>query len=72
MAIAVNGVPLAEAIYGSGAGTQQNSGQAIIALSAGDILTIVNHSSSSSVTLPSVVGGTQANVNASVVIEKLG
>ncbi|MGI8556776.1 MAG: BclA C-terminal domain-containing protein [Solirubrobacteraceae bacterium] len=58
-------------IYGSGAGTQQNVGQVIAQFSAGDVLTLVNHSSASAVGLASVIGGTQANVNASVTIEKL-
>ena len=59
-------------IYGSGAGTQQNTGQTILALGAGDVLTVRNHSSAAAVTLQTLAGGTQANVNASVLIEKLG
>lgn len=58
-------------VYGSGAGTQQNNGQAIIALTAGDVLTLRNHSSSAAVGLQVLAGGTQTNVNASVVIKKL-
>ncbi|KGE18050.1 triple helix repeat-containing collagen [Paenibacillus wynnii] len=58
-------------IYGSGAGTQQNSGQAIIAAAAGDVLTLRNHSSSSVITLQILAGGTQTSVNASLLIKKL-
>lgn len=70
-AIFVNGVAVPSTVYGSGAGTQQNTGQAILALDAGDIITIVNHSSAAAVGLASVIGGTQANVNASVLLERL-
>jgi uncharacterized cupin superfamily protein len=70
-ALFLNGNEVAGTVYGSGAGTQQDTGQAIFTVSAGDVLTVRNHSSSSAVGLASVVGGTQANVNASVTIEKL-
>jgi hypothetical protein len=64
------GYRFAGSVYGSGGGTQQNNGQVILALSAGDVVTIVNHSSASAVTLQ-LAGGTQTNVNASVRILKL-
>uniref|UniRef100_UPI0038B334A3 BclA C-terminal domain-containing protein n=1 Tax=Aquibacillus kalidii TaxID=2762597 RepID=UPI0038B334A3 len=67
----LNGSPVTETVYGSGAGTQQNNGQAIIAVSAGDVLTLRNHSSSAAVTLQTSAGGTQTNVNASIVLKKL-
>lgn len=70
-AIFINGAPAPETVYGSGAGTQQNNGQSILVLGAGDVLTLVNHTSAAAVTLASVVGGTQANVSASVVIVRL-
>ncbi len=66
-----NGALLAGTIYGSGAGTQQDTGQAIVVLGAGDVLTIRNHSSAAAVTLQTLAGGTQTNSNASVTIEKL-
>jgi hypothetical protein len=59
-------------VYGSGAGTQQNTGQVIVTVAAGSILTLRNHSSAAAVTLAEPIGGTQVTVNASVVIEKLG
>jgi hypothetical protein len=72
MALFVNGVVVDGTVYGSGAGTQQNTGQAIVTTSApSSLLTVRNHTSSAAVGLASVIGGTQANVNASVVIEKL-
>jgi len=70
-ALAVNGTALAATIYGSGAGTQQTTGQAIITLAAGDVLTLRNHTSTAAVTLQTLAGGIQANSNASLVIEKL-
>lgn len=70
-AIFVNGVPDASTIYGSGAGTQQNTGHAILTLGAGDVITIVNHSSAAAGTLAPLVGGTQVNVRASVLISRL-
>lgn len=68
----VNGAPAGGTTYGSGSGTQQDDGQAIVTLSASDILTLVNHSSAAAVTLQTLAGGTQTNVNASMVIEQLG
>jgi hypothetical protein len=70
-AIFINGAVSPSTIYGSGAGTQQNTGQAILSLGAGDIITLVNHSSAAAVGLASVIGGTQANINASVIITRL-
>jgi hypothetical protein len=66
-----NGAAVPGTIYGSGAGTQQNNGQAIVTLAAGDVLTLVNHTSAAGIGLASTIGGTQANVNASIVIEQL-
>ena len=58
-------------MYGSGAGTQQNSGLSILILGAGDVLTLVNHTSAAAVTLQTLAGGTVINVNSSVLIERL-
>jgi hypothetical protein len=69
--IFLNGAPLTGATYGSGAGTQQNNGQVIVAIVATDFLTLQNYTSAAAVTLQTLAGGTQLNVNASVVIEKL-
>ena len=55
---------------GRGAGSQQNTGQAIITVTAGGVLTLRNHTSAAAVGIASVVGGTQANTNASVAIEQ--
>jgi BclA C-terminal domain/Collagen triple helix repeat (20 copies) len=71
-AVTVNGVPVPQETYGSGAGVQQNNGQAILVLGAGDVIRLRNHSSAAAVGLPTVAGGTQANVNASLLIEQLG
>ena len=71
-AVFVNGAALPSSIYGSGAGTQQDNGQLIVTLSANDVLTLVNHSSAAGVSLETLAGGTQVNVNASVVIDQVG
>jgi hypothetical protein len=70
-ALFVNGALVSGTVYGSGAGTQQNTGQVIVTIGAGDVLTVKNHTSSAAVTLQTLAGGTQANANASVAIEKL-
>jgi hypothetical protein len=67
----LNGIAIEGSTYGSGAGTQQNNGQVIVAVLAGDSLTIRNHSSAAAVAIQDWAGGTQANANASVLIEKL-
>jgi BclA C-terminal domain/Collagen triple helix repeat (20 copies) len=70
-ALFINGAQAAGGVYGSGSGTQQNSGQSIITFAIGDVLTLRNHSSAAAVTLQTLAGGTQTNVNASIIIEKL-
>ncbi|HWI49609.1 MAG TPA: collagen-like protein [Rummeliibacillus sp.] len=67
----LNGVPIPETVYGSGAGTQQNNGQAIIAIPSGGIFTLRNHSSAAAVILQTLAGGTQINVNASIILKML-
>ena len=69
----LNGAPVTDSVYGSGAGTQQNSGQSILAIPAGATLTLVNHTSAAAVTLAAgpPIGGTAAAVNASVLVVKL-
>ncbi len=72
-ALFINGVPVAESVYGSGAGTQQNTGQAILAIGANDVITLVNHTSAAAVTLAAAppIGGTVTAVNASILFQKL-
>jgi hypothetical protein len=70
-ALFVNGAAESGSVFGSGAGTQQNNGHLIVTLAAGDVVTLVNHSSAAAVTLQTLAGGTQTNVNASILIERL-
>ncbi|MEO7272471.1 MAG: collagen-like protein, partial [Vicinamibacterales bacterium] len=70
-AIFINGTSVDASIHGSGAGTQQNNGHVLVVLSAGDVITLRNHSSAAAVTLQTLAGGTQNNVNASLLIRKL-
>ena len=72
VALFVNGAMVPGTVYGSGAGTQQNNGQAIFTVSSGDVLTVRNHTSSAAIGLQTLAGGTQQNVNASVLIKQLG
>ncbi|MBA3815309.1 MAG: hypothetical protein H0X29_02085 [Parachlamydiaceae bacterium] len=67
----LNGAAVSGATYGSGAGTQQNCGQMIWTMSAGDVLTLRNHTSTAAVTLQTLSGGTVFNANASISILKL-
>jgi len=69
--IFVNGVANTSTTYGSGAGTQTNIGQAILTLGAGDVITLVNHSTGSGIILQTLAGGTAVNVNASILIERI-
>jgi hypothetical protein len=71
MALFLNGTLIPGTIYASGAGTQQNTGQAIAAIPAGGVLTVRNHTSAAAVGLATPIGGTETSVNASVTIEKL-
>lgn len=71
-AIFQNGTLVPGSIYGSGAGTQYNTGMVIITAYIGDILTLRNHSSTAAVTLQTLAGGTQVNSNASILIQKIG
>ena len=71
-ALTLNGTVVPSGIYGSGAGTQLTVGQLILNLTAGDVIALINHTSGGTITLQAPAGGTQANVDASVVIEQLG
>lgn len=66
-----NGVAVAGATYGAGAGTQPNPGMIIITANAGDVLTLRNHTSAAAATLQTLAGGTVSNADASILIEKI-
>jgi hypothetical protein len=69
--IFVNGAAATGLTYGSASGSQQNGGHGLVALQAGDIVTLRNHSSPTAVDLQTLAGGTQTNVDASVTIERV-
>jgi hypothetical protein len=71
MALFINGNPVAGSTYASGAGTQENEGQVIVSVGAGDVLTLRNHTSAAAIGLATPIGGTEASVNASLLIERL-
>jgi hypothetical protein len=59
-------------LYGSSAGTQQNTGEAIVVTTvANAVLSLKNHTSGAPVGLPTTGGGALANVNASILIQKI-
>jgi len=67
--IYVNNAAVPGTTFGSGAGTQQNTGFGYLTLAANDVVTVVNSSSASSVTLAAStpIGGTNVdNSNASL------
>lgn len=67
----VNGVADASTIYGTGVGNTLNTGQAIITVPANALITLRNNTSAGAITLATLLGGTETNVNASLVIERL-
>jgi BclA-like protein len=66
-----NNVAVPETVYGRATGTSQISGQVILDVAAGDILTLKNVSSTALTFTPNA-GGTHPDVSASIVIERLG
>lgn len=70
--VMVNGIPAVTTTYGSGAGTQQNTGLSIVTVLAGaTTITLRNFHSAAAVTLQTLAGGTEPNVNASLLILRL-
>ena len=69
--IAVRDEVVPGSTYGSGAGTQQNTGSVIVSLERGDALTLRNMGSDAAVTLADAIGGKGRTVNASVTITRL-
>src|SRR5690554_4957051 len=67
-ALFVNGEPVEESIYGS---DQMTTGFVVIRITEPTVLTLVNHTSVGTVTLPTQVGGIEAVVNASIRIIRL-
>jgi hypothetical protein len=71
IAVVVNGAPVAGGVFGVGTAQVQNTGQGIFTLAAGDVITIQNHTSATSIDLQTNAGGSATNENASIVIEQL-
>ena len=68
----LNIIPITGSTYGSGAGTQQNSGKVIFNVAlANSTLSLRNHTSAAAVTLQTLAGGTVINVNASMTLKRL-
>lgn len=70
-AVTINGVREPSTLFGSGAGTQQTTGNAILSLTAGDVLTLRN-SGDTAVAMQNLAGGSRTNVNASIILQKIG
>jgi hypothetical protein len=72
MAVFINGTAVLGSTYGSGAGTQQNTGEVIVTTtSPAAALTLRDHTSSGALALEPLAGGTEASTNASVLVEQL-
>jgi hypothetical protein len=69
--IFVNGVADTSSTYGTGVGNTPNVGQAIITVPAVAAITLRNFTSAGPITLATLLGGSEVNVNASLVIEQL-
>lgn len=67
----VNGVSAAGSRYGAAAASSQNNGIVLLNLAAGDVVQLNNTGSSGSLNLVANTGGTQAAVNASILIMKI-
>ncbi|WP_165998413.1 collagen-like protein [Bacillus sp. Cs-700] len=70
-ALFINGTLFPGTIYGSNSTDQQNTGFAIIQVASPVTLTLRNHTSAGSVSLETLAGGTEANVTASILIQRL-
>ncbi|MGE7118787.1 BclA C-terminal domain-containing protein [Peribacillus sp. NPDC046944] len=66
----VNDTLVPGSVYGSGSGSQEITGQALVTLADGDVLTLRNVTNSS-ITLPTGTGGAAGNTNASIILKKL-
>lgn len=70
MTLFLNGNAVSGSTYGSSAGTQQNTGQVLVGIPSGGVLTLRNQGFTA-ILLQQFAGGGQLNVNASLTIEKL-
>jgi len=71
LAIQVNGLTEPSSIYGSNAGMQLNSGQTILSLTAGDLITLTNVTGTA-IGLTANAGGASTSVSASLAIQQIG
>jgi hypothetical protein len=72
LVLAQNGTELPSTVYGRATGTSQISGQTILTVAAGDVLTLRNPSGNpTALTFTPFAGGTNPDVSASIVIEQL-
>jgi hypothetical protein len=68
--LVINGAVMGGTIYGSDDASQQTTGQALIVVQAGDVLSFRNQSVTS-IVLDNIAGGALPNVDASLLIERL-
>jgi hypothetical protein len=67
-----NDIVVPGSIYGTEGTSENNTGMVMINASAGDVLTLRNHTSVAAVVLDNTAGGTQTNVSASLLILRAG
>jgi len=72
VALFLDGVAVDSTIYGQATGTSVMTGVAVITATAGQALTLRNHSSAAALTLVTPAGGTQDNNTNSLFIKSLG
>jgi hypothetical protein len=70
-ALFVNDALIEGSLYGSASPNQQNNGVVIVSIVEPSTLKLRNHISDGSVTLETLAGGIEANVTASILIQKL-
>jgi hypothetical protein len=68
--VCINGAPQAGSTYGSGTGTQQNTGMCLIALADGDVVSVRSSNSPAAVTLQLAGTTTTTQVVVSVLFDR--
>lgn len=71
-AIHINGIKAAGSVYGSGAGTQQNDGFALLALVAGDVVSLRSDNAPAAITLQLAGTTDTEQVVTSIMFKRLG
>jgi Collagen triple helix repeat (20 copies) len=71
VALTLDSVPVAGSMYGSDDTAEQNTGQIIMTVAAGQVITLRNQNATTGIVLDNTAGGLAINVDASMLIERL-